>query len=136
MKQPDIEIQFPRHWIRNIVEGLRIRHYQRVKWAWYRNGKNEKERTWYQCHCRNKIKLIQLSLREKSRRTNDPWKGYLRLQKIKLKFSYDLYTAWQESESRILKKMNQGNFVKIKDGLWLHAAQMQAQRLNGRGKKS
>ncbi|MCG6192292.1 hypothetical protein LFX25_03435 [Leptospira sp. FAT2] len=76
--------------------------------------------------------MFQLFLKEKSERNVDPWKGYLRLQKVKLKFSYDIYTAWQETESRILKKMNQGKFIKIKDGLWIHASRMQVQKLKGR----
>ncbi|PJZ27722.1 hypothetical protein CH378_21620 [Leptospira kmetyi] len=126
------EIQFPKHSIRDISDRIRIRHYQRIKWSWFRNRKNEKERTWYQCLCRNKIKLIQLSLKEEKRMSVDPWKGYLRLQKVKLKFRYDLYTAWQETEDRILNKMNQRRFVKLKGELWIHVSRMQAQKLNGR----
>ncbi|WP_147456697.1 hypothetical protein [Leptospira stimsonii] len=76
--------------------------------------------------------MLQLSSKEKSERNVDPWKGYLRIQKIKLKFCYDLYTAWQETESRILKKMNQGKFIKIKDALWIHTSRMQVQKLKGR----
>ncbi|MBW0435221.1 hypothetical protein HGB47_16535 [Leptospira yasudae] len=73
-----------------------------------------------------------MSLKEKSERRFDPWKGYLRLQKVKLKFSYDLYTAWQDAESRILKKLNQGKFFKLKDRLWIHVFRMQVQKINGR----
>ncbi|PJZ57470.1 hypothetical protein [Leptospira barantonii] len=127
-----MEVDFPKHSIRDITDRIRIRYYQRIKWSWYRNRKHEKKRTWYQCLCRNKTKLLQVSLKERVVSDVDPWKGYLRLQKTKLKFSYDLYTSWQETEIRLLNKMNQRSFIKHKGGLWVHASRMQVQKINGR----
>lgn len=133
MKNESIDNEFPKHVIRNILDGVRIRHYQRKRWAESRNQKLSITRNWSQCLRNNKSKLTKLFLKGNIiPKSPNLWNGYLRLQKIKLKNMYDLYTFWQMTEVRNLEKLNNRKCFKRKDGHWILASKMQVQKLNRR----
>ncbi|WP_061236185.1 hypothetical protein [Leptospira santarosai] len=125
---------FPDFLIQTLMNGLRIRHYQRVKWETKRNKDKSIIRTWYKCYYINKQKLNRIYRKKRNvyRFEEDLWKKVIIYQKIKLKKRYDLYVAWRNTENNILRKMNEKRFSKQIEAIWNLAAKNQVQKLRRR----
>ncbi|WP_078130323.1 hypothetical protein [Leptospira alexanderi] len=130
-----MNLDFPPFLVQFLITSLRIRHYQREKWAFKRSQDRNSNRTWAVCLANDKQKLRRLYFRKKegvNLTEATLWSKVIIHQKIKLKKIYDSYTAWRYTEFRILEKMNQRRFPKQRAMLWFWTEKRQIQKLKRR----
>ncbi|PJZ60791.1 hypothetical protein [Leptospira adleri] len=134
MKRTIPDDEFPMFVIEYFIRKIRIRHFQRLKFGSSRSREFISERTWYQSFAVNKSKLDRIhndfsGKKDIERVEDDLWKMLLPFQSKKLKKYYDLLSAWQATEYRILEKMNLRDFPKSVSSIWWVASKRQIQKL-------
>ncbi|TGK26084.1 hypothetical protein [Leptospira stimsonii] len=137
MKQSKPDDEFPMFVIEYFIRKIRIRHFQRVKFGSNRRRELTSERTWYQSFTVNKSKLDRIhndlvGQKDIERSEDDLWKMLIPFQTKKLKKYYDLLSAWQATEYRILEKINLRDFPKAINSIWWVASKRQVQKLGRR----